>query len=81
MTQRQRDRVPSGSMLAPPDPRRSDGTNPPQTCDDPFFDSTGMFYMHCVPTEQTVNKECYDEVLREFRKRFHRKRPALFKSG
>ena len=47
----------------------------------PFFDSTGMIYMHWVPTEQTVNKEYYVEVLREFRKRFGRKRPALFKSG
>ena len=47
----------------------------------PFFDSTGMIYMHWVPTGQTVNKEYYVEVLREFRKRFHRKRPALFKSG
>ena len=50
----------------------------PQTFDDPFFDSTGMIYMHWVPTGQTVN---YIEVLREFRKRFRRKRPALFKSG
>ena len=47
----------------------------------PFFDSTGMIYMHWVPTGQTVNKEYYVEVLREFKKRFHRKRPALFKSG
>ena len=46
----------------------------------PFFDSTGMIYMHWVPTGQTVNKEYYVDVLREFRKRFHRKRPALFKS-
>ena len=46
----------------------------------PFFDSTGMIYMHWVPTGQTVNKEYYVEVLREFRKRFHQKRPALFKS-
>ena len=43
----------------------------------PFFDSTGMIYMHWIPTEQTVNKEYYVE----FRKRFRRKRPALFKSG
>ena len=49
--------------------------------DDPFFDSTGMIYMHWVPTWQTVNKEYYVEVLREFRKRFRRKRPVLFKSG
>ena len=47
----------------------------------PFFDSTGMIYMHWVPTGQIVNKEYYVEVLREFRKKFRRKRPALFKSG
>ena len=46
----------------------------------PFFDSTGMIYMHWVPTGQRVNKEYYIEVLREFR-RFLGKRPALFKSG
>ena len=45
-----------------------------------FFDITGMIYMHWVPTGQTV-KEYYVEVLREFRKRFRRKRPALIKSG
>ena len=71
MTQRPRDRVPSGSMLALP-----------QNFDDHFFFySTGMIYMHWVPTGQTVNKEYYVEVLREFRKRFRRKRSALFKSG
>ena len=47
----------------------------------PFCDSTGMIYMHWVPTGQTVNKEYYVEVLRKFRKRFRWKRPALFKSG
>ena len=47
----------------------------------PFFDSTGMIYMHWVPTGWTVNKEYYVEVLTEFRKRFRRKRPALFKSS
>ena len=47
----------------------------------PFFDCTGMIYMHWVPTEQTVNKEYYVEVLREFRKRYLGKRPALFKSS
>ena len=47
----------------------------------PFFDSTGLIFMHWVPTGQTVYKEYYVEVLREFRKRFGRKRPALFKSG
>ena len=47
----------------------------------PFFDSTGMIYMHWVPTGPTVNKEYYVEVLREFRKRSHWERPAVFKSG
>ena len=46
-----------------------------------FFDSTGIIYMHWVPIGQTINKEYYAEVLREFRKRFRRKWPALFKSG
>ena len=45
----------------------------------PFFDSTGMIYMHWVLTGLTVNKEYYVEVLREFRKRFLG--PALFKSA
>ena len=53
----------------------------PQTFDDPFFDSTGMIYMHWILTGQTGNKEYYVEVLREFRKTFLGKRPALFKSG
>ena len=46
-----------------------------------FLDSTDMIYMHWVPTGQTVNKEYYVEVLREFKKRFCWKRLALFKSG
>ena len=79
MTQRQRDRVPCRSMPALPDPGRQIH---PQTFDDPFFfDSSGMIYMHWVPTGQTVNKEYIVEVLRDFRKRFRWKRPALFKSG
>ena len=45
-----------------------------------FFDSTDMIYKHWVPTGLTVNKEYYDGVLREYRKRFFGKRPALFKS-
>ena len=84
MTLRPRDRVPSGSMLALPDSRGPDWANPPTNFDDRFFfffDSTGMIYMHWVPTGQTVNKEFYVEVLREFNKRFLGKRPGLFKSG
>ena len=59
--------------------RRSKSTN--KLLMIPFFDNTGMIYMHWVPTGQTVNKEYYVEFLREFRKRFRRMRPALFKSG
>ena len=44
-----------------------------------FFDSSDMIYMHWIPTRQTVSKEYFVEVLREFRKRFRRKRPALLK--
>ena len=76
-----RDKVSSGGMLALPDPGRPDRVNPPTNFWwFFFFDSTGMIYMHWVPTGQTVNKEYYVEVLKEFRKRFRRKRPALFKS-
>ena len=78
MTQRPRDRVPSGSMLALPDPRRPDRANLLMI---PFFDCTGMIYMHWVPTGQRVNKKYYVEFLREFRKTFRRRRSALFKSG
>ena len=46
-----------------------------------FFDSTSMIYMHWVPTRQSVYKEYYVEVLREFSLRFLQKRPALFKSA
>ena len=46
-----------------------------------FFDSMGIIYIHWVPTGITVNKEYYTEVLREFRKRFRRKRPEIFESG
>ena len=53
----------------------------PQNLDDSFFDSTGMIYMHRVPTGQAVNKKYYVKVLRELRKKFRRKRPALFKSS
>ena len=47
----------------------------------PFFDRTDMIYTHWFPTGQTVNKEYYVEVLREFSKRFLEKRPALIKSA
>ena len=68
--------------LALPDPRRPDRANTPTNFWwSFFFYSTGLIYMHRVPTGQTVNKEYYVKVLREFRKRFGRKKPTLFKSG
>ena len=82
MTQRPRNRIPSGSMLALRDPKRPDRAKPPTNFwwSIFFFDSTVMIYMHWIPTEHTVSKEYYVEVLREFRKIFLGKRPALFKS-
>ena len=82
MTQRPRHSVPSGSMLALPDPKRLDRENPlTNIWWSLFLTASDMIYMHWVPTGQKVNKEYYVEVLREFRKRFRRKRRALFKSG
>ena len=52
----------------------------PQTIDDPFFIQY-WHYLHALGSHWKVNKEYYVEVLREFRKSFRRKRPALFKSG
>ena len=79
MTQRPRDRV-EAYWLSQTQEGQTEQIHP-QTFDDPFFDSTDMVYMHWVPTRKTVNKEYYVEVLKEFRKRFRWKRPALFKSG
>ena len=56
MTQRLRDRVPSGSMLALPDQEGQTEQIHPQTFDYPFFDSTSMIYMHWVSTGKTVKK-------------------------
>ena len=44
----------------------------------PFFDKTCMIYMHWVSTGQTVNKEYYVEVSREFRKGFRLNGSAHF---
>ena len=80
MTQRSKDRVPI--MLALPDPTRPDKANPSTNLWwSFFFNSTGTIYMHLIPTGLKVNKEFYVEVLREFRKIFRRKRPALFQAG
>ena len=80
MTQRPRDRVPSGSMLALTDPRIPDRANPPTN----FWWSFSWQHWHdlyALGSHWTVNKEYYVEDLRELRKRFCRKRPALFKLG
>ena len=79
MTQRQSSQWKHAGSLRPKKARQSKSTK--KLLMIPFFDSTGMIYMHWVPTGQTVNKEYNVEVLREFRKRFCWKRPALFKSG
>ena len=81
MTQRPRDRLPSGSMLALPDPRRPDRANPTTNLRWSFF---FFFWQHrhdlyALGSHLTHSQEV--EVLREFRERFRRKRPALFKSG
>ena len=82
MTQRPRDRVPQWKHDGSPRPkkaRQSKSTH--KLLMIPSFDSIGMIYMHWVPTGQTVNKEYHVEVLREFRKTFRQKRPAIFKLG
>ena len=73
MTQRPRDRVPSESMLALPD-----RANRPTKC---WWSLFWTALAWSTWTGQTVNKEYYVEILREFRKRFRRKSPALFKSN
>ena len=78
-TKRQSSQWKHAGSPRPKKPRQSKSTH--KLLMIPFFDSTGMIYMHWVPTTQTVNKKYYVEVLREFSKRFHWKRPALFKSG
>ena len=46
----------------------------------PFF-RRHWLDLHALGSHWTVNNEYYVEVVREFRERFHRKMPALFKSG
>ena len=81
MTQRQSSQWIHAGSPRPKKARQSKSTHKLLMIPFFFFDSTGMIYMHWVPTGQTVNKGYYVEVLREFRKRFCRKRPALFKSA
>ena len=78
-TKRQSSRSKHAGSPRPKKARQSKST--PKHLMKTFFDRTGMIYMHRVLTGQTVNKEFYVEVLRDFRKRLSRKSSALFKSG
>ena len=82
MTQRRRDRVPSGSMLALPDPKRLDRANPPTN----FWRS--LFFCHHWHDLYALGSHWTDDQLgilckgfKGVQERFPRKRPALFKSG
>ena len=81
MTQRPRDRVPSGSILALPDPRRPDRANPPTNFWWSLFLTAldGLYALGSHGTDSQQGILC--RVLRKFRKRFRQKSPALFKSG
>ena len=67
MTQRPRDRVPSGSMLALPDPRRPERGNPPTNIWWSLF-LTALAWSTC--TGFPLDRQSTAKVLREFRKRF-----------
>ena len=73
MTQRPRDSSQWKHPGSPRSKKTGQCKSTHETFDDPFFDTTGMIYLRC--------KEYYVEVLREFSKRFRRKRPTPFKSG
>ena len=68
------ERVPSGSMLALPDPRRPDS----KSTHKPLILFTALAGSTC--TGFPLDSQ-HVQVFREFRKRFLGKRPALFKSG
>ena len=78
-TKRQNSQWKNAGSPRPKNARQSKSTHKPLMI--PFLTALAWFTCNWVPTGQTDNKEYYVEVLREFRKRFHRKRPALFKSG
>ena len=78
MTQRPRDRVPSGSMLALQDPRRPDRANPSTNFWWSLF-FTALTLSTC--TGFPLDRKSTRNTIREFRKRFRWKRPALFKSA
>ena len=67
ITQRPRNKVPCGACWLSQTQEGQTEQIHQETFDDHFIDSTGMIYIHWVPTGQTVNMEYYVEVLREFR--------------
>ena len=82
MSQRQRDRIPSGSMLALPDQRRLNRTNPPTNIWWSLI-LTALAWSTCTgfPLDRESTRNTMLSFLRDFWKRFLRKRPTLFKSG
>jgi histone-lysine N-methyltransferase SETMAR len=46
-----------------------------------FFDIKGIVMAEWVPIGQTVNQQCYLEVLTKLRKHGRRKRPELWRNG
>ena len=81
MTQRPRDRVPSGSMLALLDPRRPDRANPPTN----FWWSLfwqHLYDLHALGSHWTDSQQgilCWG--FKGVQEEIRWKRPALFKSG
>ena len=81
MTQRPRNRVPSGSMLALPDPRRPDRANPPTNFWWSLF-LTALAWSTCTgfSLDRQSKRNTMLRFLGGLRKRFYQKRPVLFKS-
>jgi histone-lysine N-methyltransferase SETMAR len=46
-----------------------------------FFDIQDIVMAEWIPSGQTVNQQCYLEVLMKLRERVRRKRPELWKNG
>ena len=78
MIQRPRDRVPSGSMLALPDPRRPDRANPLTNFWWSFF-LTALEWSTFIGFP--LDRQSTRNTMWRFRKRFRQKKPVLFKSG
>ena len=64
-------------ILAISDPRRPDRANPPTN----FWWSLSFFHWHDPQAQRSPWTDSQQGIIWEFKKRFRRKRPALFKSG